>query len=293
MTLRYRQVDVFTSLPYQGNGLAVFPDGAGLSAGQMLRITQELRQFESIFLSDAADRSRVNARIFSLEEELPFAGHPVLGAAAVLHLERAPEVPMARWAFDLSGRIILVETRPTASGFAAAMDQGLAVFGEPLSRGAARPFAHALTLLPDQLHPDLPLQVVSTGLPYLLVPVRGELGAASIRHPEFQALLATVGARFVYVLDPEIPEGRTWDNGGHIEDVATGSAAGPAAAYLVHHGIARAPTTLVLRQGARAGRPSELRAAVRDTGEGFAVSVEGDVVPIGLGLLESLPPAGS
>ena len=80
--------------------------------------------------------------------------------------------------------------------------------------------------------------MVSTGLPYLIVPVRAEeLAAAEIRVPDFEALLAECGAKFVYVLDPVALEGRTWDNAGRVEDVATGSAAGPAAAYLIHLGI--------------------------------------------------------
>ncbi|HTS87210.1 MAG TPA: PhzF family phenazine biosynthesis protein [Gemmatimonadales bacterium] len=293
MTLRYRQVDVFTCLPYQGNGLAVFPDGAGLSARQMLRITQELRQFESVFLADTDSGRGVRARIFTMEEELPFAGHPVLGAAAVLHLERCPDMPRATWQFELSERTLEVGTRLTSHGFTVTMDQGVANFGDPLTHQAARVFAMALGVKEEQLHPDLPLQVVSTGLPYLLVPLQGDIGTARIRHEHFQTLLETIGAKFVYVLDPERPEGRTWDNQGLVEDVATGSAAGPVAAYLAYHGRVTAPATVVVHQGARAGRPSELRAAVRREDGALAVSVEGGVVPIGLGLLEALPPAGS
>lgn len=84
--MRYLHVDVFSSRPYSGNSLAVFPDSAQLSAKQMVRITQEMRHFESVFLArdDASDRSR-HARVFDLAGELDFAGHPLIGAACVLH----------------------------------------------------------------------------------------------------------------------------------------------------------------------------------------------------------------
>ncbi|MGZ3585472.1 MAG: PhzF family phenazine biosynthesis protein, partial [Ktedonobacterales bacterium] len=85
MSLEYLHVDVFSHAPYSGNSLAVFPNASGLSRDQMLRITQELRHFESIFLEPADDSNTVRARIFDLFEELPFAGHPTIGAAAVLH----------------------------------------------------------------------------------------------------------------------------------------------------------------------------------------------------------------
>ena len=85
MNLEYRHVDVFASHAYSGNSLPVFVDIRGLSAEQMLRITQELRHFEAIFLERMPEPDTVGARVFDLFEELPFAGHPVIGAAAVLH----------------------------------------------------------------------------------------------------------------------------------------------------------------------------------------------------------------
>ena len=287
--LRYRQVDVFSAVPYKGNGLAVFPDRGALSAAQMQLITAELRQFESIFLASAGPPGAVSARIFTVDEELPFAGHPVLGAAAVLHAEQAPERERAAWSFALPEKTIPVETRRAAGHITAAMDQGIARFGPPLSAAAATPFLAALSLTEAERHPSLPLQMVSTGLPYLILPVARDLAKARIAHPAFEQLLATIGAKFVYVLDPDVPEGRTWDNQGAVEDVATGSAAGPAGAYLVRHGVAQTGRTIVVQQGARSGRASELRVTVRAEAGELGVRVEGDVVFIGTGTIERLP----
>ena len=94
------------------------------------------------------------------------------------------------------------------------------------------------------------MQVISTGLPYLIVRVTAHgLERARIAVRNFEDVLAAVGAKFVYVLDPARREGRTWDNAGAVEDVATGSAAGPAAAYLEGLGLADAAPGLTLEQG--------------------------------------------
>jgi len=85
MPLEYSHVDVFAQQPFAGNSVPVFADSRGLSGGQMLEITQELRHFEAIFLEPTSDPSFVRARVFDLFQELPFAGHPIIGAAAVLH----------------------------------------------------------------------------------------------------------------------------------------------------------------------------------------------------------------
>lgn len=288
--LPYHQVDVFSAVPYLGNGLAVFPEAGALTARQMLAITQELRQFESIFLERTADGNEVSARIFTVEEELPFAGHPVLGASAVLHREFRREEDQAEWLFRLAAREVRVTTWLMPHGYRATMDQGAAQFSPPLSAAEEAPFLKAMGLTSKDRHPDLPLQTVSTGLPYLIVPLRQGIERARIRHAAFEELLATVGAKFVYVLDPAAPEGRTWDNAGLVEDVATGSAAGPAGAYLVQHAVRPEEHTMAIQQGARAGRQCELRVRVRRESRTLLVEVEGDVVLIGQGTLTRLPP---
>ena len=177
------------------------------------------------------------ARIFTAEEELPFAGHPVIGAAAALHERYAPEDPARSWTFVIAGREIAVRSRRTPGYYQAEMNQGPPALASPLGRPDAARFAGALGLSEGDLH-GLPMQVVSTGLPYLIVPVAHGLGRARIAVTDFEEQLASVGAKFVYVFDPDKREGRSWDNAGAVEDVATGSAAGPAAAYLAAHGLA-------------------------------------------------------
>jgi PhzF family phenazine biosynthesis protein len=281
LDLEYRHVDVFSRRALRGNGLVVVLNAAGLPAAVMQDLTREVRQFETAFVTNvdpAAGSARL--RIFTEDEELDFAGHPVLGAAAVLHtLLPAPGAEQA-WALTVAQRTIKARTRGAAGWIDAAMDQGVPQFGSPIAGDQARTYSTALNLAPGQPHPTLPVQVVSTGLPYLIVPVRGGLERARISHPRFEELLAVSGAKFVYVLDPDRPEGRTWDNAGRIEDVATGSAAGPAAGYLLHHGVRPRGEPLLIHQGRFTGRPSTIEVRPEPDGR---LWVGGPVAPVASG----------
>src|SRR5690348_744931 len=292
--LPYRHVDVFAREPFSGNGLAVFPDADGLSAKLMLRLTQELRQFESIFLAATAEPGVFDARVFTVEEELPFAGHPALGAGAVLHEVQAPGCDAATFFLALrAGRVRLDSERTGPRAYRVAMEQGRPTFGRMLREDEEAPFLDALSLEPENRDDRLPLEVVSTGLPYLIVPVkRNGLARARIRAADFEGLLEKIGAKFVYVFDAEGREGRTWDNAGAVEDVATGSAAGPTSAYLVRHEVAEAERPFVLRQGRFIGRPSEIQVEVAGSaGLPASVTVAGDVRMVGTGVIEAaLPP---
>ncbi|WP_256578235.1 PhzF family phenazine biosynthesis protein [Pseudomonas sp. PIC25] len=258
MVMHYWQMDVFAERPLTGNGLAVFDDARGLSTATMQALTQELRQFESLFLLPGEVAGEYAARIFTVEEELPFAGHPILGAAALLHYLHEPG-DNGHWRLRLSMKTVELRTRRQGQGFYAEMDQGEAEWGVRLSGEDARLYAEAFSLAAGDLDARYPVCVVSTGLPYLLLPVNG---AALIRARQNRAdldrLLADIGAAFVYLLDVDALEGRTWDPLGVVEDVATGSAAGPVAAYLVEHRRCVRDEPFVLNQGRFVGRPSRI-----------------------------------
>ena len=285
LDLGYRHVDVFSRRALQGNGLVVVLDAENLSAAVMQQLTREVRQFETAFLAgvDLPGRS-ARVRIFTEDEELDFAGHPVLGAAAVLHtLLPAPEAEES-WALAVAQRIVETRTRGAAGWVDPAMDQGVPQLGRAITGELAEAYRDALNLVHGQLHPALPMQVVSTGLPYLIVPVQAGLDSARISHPGFERLLNVSGAKFAYVLDPDRPEGRTWDNAGRVEDVATGSAAGPAAGYLLHHGVRPAGEPLLVHQGRFTGRPSTIE--VRPGPDG-RLWVGGPVAPVSAGRFQA------
>lgn len=293
--LGYRLADVFAERRYQGNGVSVFVDPPRLTTDQLLAVTVEVRQFESAFLWPTSDARTFEMRIFVLNGELDFAGHPVLGAAAVLHEAQEgqhDERAELEWTLRLGVRKVAVRSRPDgAGGYDVSMDQGEPTFGAPVDDAFRARVASALNLRSDDLVPDLPVQWVSTGLRYLIVPVRTRaLANAKVVIDDLEELLAEVGAELVYVLDPSLPEGRNWLNDGSVEDIATGSAAGPAAAYLFANGRASAGATVELRQGRFLGRPSVMRAEVEGAPEQVSgVTLSGHVCMTGSGTLDAAP----
>jgi trans-2,3-dihydro-3-hydroxyanthranilate isomerase len=281
--VEYWHVDVFSRYAFQGNGLVVVRDDIGLSTAVQRQLTREVRQFETVFISGVDLLGRTaRLRIFTEDEELGFAGHPVLGVGAVLHSELSAAAAEETWALELSSRIVSVLTRGHDGWIEASMDQAPARFGMNVTGELTDRYRRALGLPLAAVRADLPMQVVSTGLPYLIVPVHAQgLATAHIATPDFEAILAASGAKFVYVLDPATPEGRTWDNTGRIEDVATGSAAGPAAAYLIEHRVHPAGVPLRLAQGRFTGRPSTIEVR-REPGDGH-YWVGGPVAPVASG----------
>lgn len=287
MNLEYSHVDVFSRLPYGGNSLPVFTDSRGLSTEQMLIITKELRHFEAIFLQPTDDPSHVRARVFDLFEELPFAGHPIIGAAAVLH-HFSGQAGNADWRVELPSKTVMITTSRTANGYFGLLDQGAPEFLGTVKR--AQWIAEAFHLEISDLNPDLPLEVISTGLRYLIVPVApGALRRARVVRDLTEGL-SSVGAQFAVLLDESSLEVRHWNNDGIVEDIATGSAAGTVGAYRLRHGLARGGEMFVLNQGRFMGRPSTLR--VQPEGERERVGhikVGGDVALVGRGVLEVRP----
>lgn len=283
LDLEYRHVDVFSRSAFHGNGLVVVLDAGGLSTTVAQELTREIRQFETAFVSDLQVASRTaRLRVFTEDEELSFAGHPVLGSAAVLHSLLPEPAEEEAWTVELGRRRLTVLTRGHDGWVDASMDQGPAQFGPVVTGDLASRCRTALGLPAGSVPGGLPMQVVSTGLPYLIIPVHPEgLAAAAIQIPNLEPLLAESGAKFVYVLDLTSLEGRTWDNTGRIEDVATGSAAGPAAAYLIQHRIHPENLPVSIAQGRFAGRPSIMEVRREPANQHFWVG--GPVAPVAAG----------
>ncbi len=284
--MNYYHVDVFAKTPFAGNGLTVvFPD-ADLPDAILLAITREFKQFETIFLYPSAEQDAHPARIFTVDEELPFAGHPVIGAGAVLHSLYHGGSESASFALAIGDRRVPVRSVCTDGRYRVTMDQGDASFIRTIDAAAAPALASALSLNREDINPDWPMEVVSTGLRYLLVPVRSGLENCRIRHDDFTSFLESHDAQFVYVFDTETLECRTWGNIDHAEDIATGSAAGPLAAYLVKHGKAQPDETIAIRQGRFVHRPSVIQAQVAATaGNTLTVSIAGYVTFFASGTL--------
>lgn len=277
--MRCKLVDVFTQKKLSGNGLTIFYDYKSLNKDEMLSLTQEMRQFESVFVCARDNGESYRAKIFTIEEELDFAGHPIIGLAAHLH-DESGKSDQQEWTIELNNKLVKVRTKKTETYYHASMNQGAAEFIYSLNDKDVKEVLSSLNLSMENLS-IYPMEVVSTGLPYLIVPITSGIEKAKISIMNFEILLAKFGAKFVYVFDLTTFEGRTWDNGGLIEDIATGSAAGPTAAYLTKHKLAPYDSTIIISQGRFLGRASEIQAYV-ETKENTVSSiwVSGDVVKI-------------
>ena len=291
-TYRYLLLDVFTATPLAGNQLAVFLDAEGISADEMQALARETNLSETTFCfpRDGDPQGGVRVRIFTVEEELPFAGHPTLGTAAALLWT----LPALRGAAEVQLRLA-AGTVPVRFGSASPvgpelpfgesvhgeMEQPLPFFGQNHDPQAV---AGALGLPLEALDRAKPIQTVSTGIPFVVVPLLSLDALRALHMPQEAAaryLRATDG-KFFYVIAPG-GDANSWRArmqfyGG--EDPATGSAAGSATAYLVHHGFTRPGAPLRIEQGAEIARPSllETRALLQEAPAGWA---EGSYVRVG------------
>ena len=267
-------VDVFSKEPYTGNGLTVVFYDNEWNKEVMQYIAREFKQFETIFLKKIRSDVYV-AKIFTVEEELEFAGHPILGAAAVIHKEFFMKDKEKVITFILEHKDVVTESKAMDNYYEVTMNQGIPEWITEVNNKAKKKYCEALNLQVEDLHELYPMEVVSTGLPYLLVPIKSRLENVIICRKDFEELLAENKAKFVYVFDVNKMTGRTWDNLGLVEDVATGSAAGPMGAYLYKHGCFEKNEVIYINQGKYVGRPSVLKVSCKeDTGEIFVI---GDV----------------
>lgn len=277
------KVDVFSARALEGNQLAVFLDARGLRDSEMQALAREMNLAETTFVlprpRSVETKRGVKVRIFTVQEELEFAGHPTLGTAFVLRKANQPEV-----ALDLKVGRIPVRFE----------EVGGKLFGEMLQRDPVmgsfhdkRAVALAAGLEPGDIDPELPIQTVSTGLPFAIVPLRS-LEAIRNLNPSWKRMAEYVeptDAKFLYFVTREAVDPKARLHARMIfyngEDPATGSAAGCCAAWMVAHGVARSDERVLIEQGLEIRRPSRIFVRASRTGNGIVnVRVGGNVVEL-------------
>jgi trans-2,3-dihydro-3-hydroxyanthranilate isomerase len=257
------QIDVFTDLAFVGNALAVCLDGRGLTTEQMQAIARETNLSETTFIlprEATVERERgIRVRIFTVSEELPFAGHPTLGTAFVLRgSSDAPEVKL-----ELNVGVVPVRFESAGSD-EPAFGEMTQVDPQFIVEHDREAVAKAIGMKIEDLDPALPVETVSTGLPYTVTPVRSLAKLRELRVDPARAeqYLAQSGGKFFYFVSRETvdPEARLHARmlfyGG--EDPATGSAAGCTAAWMVAHGVAQPDERVLIEQGIEMNRPSRI-----------------------------------
>jgi trans-2,3-dihydro-3-hydroxyanthranilate isomerase len=296
-TYEFVQLDVFTQAPLTGNPLAIFTDARGLDDGEMQALAREMNLSETTFIlprdpvTEAQEGKKV--RIFTVAEELPFAGHPTLGTALHLYASRAAPVSEQSDQITLDLKAGKIPVHFTANSENAGRNRADGqVFGEMRQRDpefgvtfSREEVARVLGIAVDEI--PRPIQSVSTGLPFVIVGIRNQETLANLNFPHAQAaeFLKNTDAKFFYFLCPQRHEdrleakARMFFYGG--EDPATGSAAGCAASWMVQHGIANSDEQVLIRQGVEIRRPSEMYVRATKDGErvtnvrvgGYAVEV--------------------
>lgn len=275
-TYEFVQLDVFTKTPLTGNPLAIFTDARGLTDPQMQALAREMNLSETTFIfpreAEVEAEKGKRVRIFTAREELPFAGHPTLGTA--LYLLSVASSRADQIALDLNvGKIDIrfrVDSNDSSDRVAGnvfgEMRQRDPEFGPTLSRDKV---ASVLGSDGHEIASEWPSQIVSTGLPFAIVPIRDLKSLANLQPDVAKAtgLLNGTGARFIYFIcaqDRHEGRARMFFYGG--EDPATGSAAGCAISWMVRHALVKSDEPILIRQGVEAGRPSEIfvRASLKE-----------------------------
>jgi trans-2,3-dihydro-3-hydroxyanthranilate isomerase len=296
MSLSYLHYDVFTDTPLEGNQLAVFVDGRGLSTERMQALTLEMNFSESTFiLPPETDGTDGRMRIFTPQHEMPMAGHPTIGSTFALAHTGVIAAGARRFVFGLGvgPTPVDLEWEGTELRFAwmtqLAPECGTAV-------EARDAVAAAIGLAGDDLVDGLPVQSVSCGVPFLFVPVRSAeaVDRAISDASAFRRLKAATGIDlpiFMFALLPPGSAGTVHSRMfapdlGIVEDPATGGASGPLGCYLVRHGLVTgaAAQKIVSLQGVAMGRPSRIHIAIGERGGDIVdVKVGGTAVLVGRG----------
>lgn len=286
-TLNYHIVDVFSQGKYSGNQLAVFTNAEDLSSEDMQKIAKEINFSETTFITGKKDKHSFDVRIFTPNEEVPFAGHPTIGTASVikenlvestidqLYLQmKHGEIPVT---FDHEENIIwMKQSEPT--------------FGKILE---AEQLANVLQIDVDLIDESFPIQEVSTGLPVILVPLKSleAVKKANLHKEKYYQLIENTEAKAVMVFCKESYHADNHfnvrdfaDYFGVPEDAATGSANGCLASYLIKYNYCNSDDINIrVEQGYEISRPSLLFLKANSDEEKINVSVGGRVENIAYG----------
>lgn len=302
-TIRFYQADVFSDRPFGGNPVAVIPDAIGLDDPTMQRIAREMNLSETVFVFPPTDPAAVaKLRIFTPTQEIPFAGHPVVGTFYILAtLKRlALKEPLTRVLQESNlglfpveilssgGEILRVAMSQPAPQFLGRLEDVRDQFDLARALGVSK---SAIT------EAKFPVEVVSTGLPVLIVPIRTltAVGSMTPNSQEVADLCKRAGVNAVMVFTTVTVDPRSTVHTrvfaptlGIPEDPATGSASGALGAYLVQNGVVQvAPTTeIVAEQGYEIERPSRIMVQVESDDDIIKeVKVGGRVVMVVEGTL--------
>ena len=294
-SIKFSIVDVFAEIKYTGNQLAViWGDGVeSLSDEEMLKIAQEMNYSETTFICDSEpDNGGYPVRIFTPKRELPFAGHPTLGTAYIIS-EEIIKTDVIQVILNLAVGQIPVNWKPEESGKQILwMRQNSPEFTHIYDHKLLAP---VLNLELSDFDPDYPIQEVSTGIPFIIVPLKTQsaLRKAKVNLEYYTELIKRTMAKEIFIFCPEThhPENQLCARMfapalGITEDPATGSANGCLAGYLSHYRyFGSDQVNIRVEQGYEIDRPSLLLLKAEKIGDLIQVEVGGNVIKVAEGIL--------
>jgi len=284
-------VDVFAEGKYSGNQLAVFRNAGHLSDIEMQKIAKEMNYSETTFIvSGKMKDNGYDVRIFTPETEVPFAGHPTLGTAYVI-LHEFIRKPVKKIKLNLLAGQIPVSLKYKENLIDKLwMKQNEPVFGDTFD---SKTISDVLNINADALDPGFPVQEVSTGLPFIIVPLKTltDVREARIDQERYYKLIEKTSAKAIFIFCPEtynkdndLNARMFADAYGIPEDPATGSANGCLAGYLVKHRyFGEGPVNIRVEQGYEIGRPSLLYLRAEEENGRIEVHVGGKVFKVAEG----------
>jgi trans-2,3-dihydro-3-hydroxyanthranilate isomerase len=289
---RFVRVDVFTKKPFGGNPLAVFPEAEGLTPREMQLLAKEMNLSETTFVLPASKGSGADfrVRIFVPDKEIPYAGHPTLGTFYVLAREGRIKLkgPLTTVKMESLAGVLPVEIHSAGGKITKVVTvQKKPEFGRIYRDAEAELLAKALALDKSDVHPKAPPQLVSTGLPWVIMPLKNRKaverasGNASLFAEASKMMPKDVADIYVTCLDPVDRSSTTHSRGlclvnrNIVEDPATGSASGCLGSYLVHWKLVpiERVTRITNEQGYEIGRPSKIDIKVGTSRKGDIESV--------------------
>ena len=294
--LTYYLVDVFTDTQFEGNQLAVFPDPKELSDVLMQKIANEFNLSETTFVFPSDDENcDCKVKIYTPQNELPMAGHPTIGTAFTL-LQYGLIEPKNKnyFVFEEGVGPVKVEFElPNNKPDLIFMNQPIPEFGPILSESSK--IAELLSLNGENIRSDIPVQVISSGVPFLFVPLNNidAVKNSKVRIDILNDVLNDFETKQIFIFTTETERNNSFvhcrmfaPTFGIVEDPATGSAHGPLGAYLVKYGL-NDGKRFASEQGYEMGRPSIIKVEVKhDNDKIINVKVGGNCVMIGKGTIQ-------
>lgn len=257
--MKFVHMDVFTDTPFSGKNLtAVFTDNM-VSSEALQLMAREFSSHMTVFVFPADSSGASRIRIFSSGGEQKHAGYAAMGAAAALHSAAVDSGKNKIINLILNEKAINIESEKRGNCFSVLMRQGFPEYIKIIKQRYLSDLLASINMKPDMLYEKYPVEIISAGIPSLLIPSSGNIDKAAVKSDYIFSLLETYKASRFCIFDINTLESRVWTSPEKAEIPASGSTAGALCAYLVKNRLKDAGEEITFRQGSLPKRKSSVR----------------------------------